>query len=118
AAGNFLSADNSTVVTAARNSGSGTLQGTTNRTAVNGLVTFTDLAHNVATNITITFSSGTLTNTTSTAIAVSPAAASQLAFTTHPANGTYGTTLATQPVLRSRDQFGNDSTIGLAANVS
>src|SRR6185436_9067008 len=53
----------------------------------------------------------------STAIAVSPAAASQLAYTTQPANGTYGSTLAAQPVLRSRDQFGNDSTIGLAANL-
>src|SRR5439155_22015420 len=48
--------DNSTAVTAARNAGSGTLQGTTSRTAVNGLVTFTNLAHNVATNITISFS--------------------------------------------------------------
>src|SRR5213075_2447140 len=102
AAGNLLTANNTNVVTATRSSGSGTLQGTTSRTAVNGLVTFADLAHNVATNITITFSSGTLTNATSTAIAVSPGAASQLAFATQPANGTYGSTLATQPVLRSR----------------
>src|SRR5206468_2328531 len=52
--------DNSTVVTAARTAGSGTLQGTTNITAVDGAVTYTNLSHNVATNITILFSSGTL----------------------------------------------------------
>src|SRR5439155_1709511 len=96
--------------------GSGTLQGTLTATAVNGLATFTNLGHNVATNITISFTSGSLTNTTSTAIAVSPAAASQLAFATQPANGTVGSMLVTQPVLRSRDQFGNNSTVGLAGS--
>src|SRR5206468_1537632 len=116
AAGNPLTANNTTVVTATRSAGSGTLQGTTSRTAVNGLVTFTNLAHNVATNITISFTSGSLTNATSTAIAVSPAAASQLVFSTQPANGTFGSQLATQPVLRTCDQFGNTSTIGLASS--
>jgi hypothetical protein len=117
-AGNLLTANNTAIVTATRSSGSGMLQGTTSRTAVNGLVTFTDLAHNIAGNITISFTSGSLTSTTSTAIAVSPAAASQVVFATQPANGTFGSPLATQPVLRSRDQFGNDSTIGLTANRS
>src|SRR5438552_1266648 len=46
----------STVVTATRNTGSGTLQGATSRTAANGLVTFTNLSHNVATTITLSFS--------------------------------------------------------------
>src|SRR5205814_1516453 len=96
AAGNLLTANSSTVATAS-----------------NGLATFTSLTHNVATNITISFTSGSLTNTTSTAIAVSPAAASQLVFATQPANGTFGAILATQPALRSTDQFGNNSTIGL-----
>jgi hypothetical protein len=80
------------------------------------LVTFTNLSHNVATSITIQFTSSGLTSTTSTAIAVSPAAAAQLVFTTQPANGTNGLALATQPVIRSRDQFGNNSTVGLGAN--
>jgi hypothetical protein len=118
AVGHLLTTDNTTVVTATRSAGSGTLQGTTSRTAVNGLVTFTNLAHNVATNITISFTSGSLTNATSTAIAVSPAAASQLVYTTQPANGTFGSALVTQPVLRSRDQFGNNSSVGLAASHS
>jgi hypothetical protein len=68
-------ADNSTVVTAARNAGSGTLQGSLSVKAVAGLVTFTNLFHDVATNITISFTSGSLTSTISTEIAVSPAAA-------------------------------------------
>jgi hypothetical protein len=36
-----------------------------------------------------------------------------LAYTTQPANGTIGSVLTTQPVIRSRDQFGNNSTVGL-----
>src|SRR5438093_12523725 len=97
--------DNSTVVTAARNVGSGTLQGTPSLTAVNGLVTFTNLSHNVATNITILFSSGSLASATSTTIAISPAAVSALVFTTQPGNGTAGSILSTQPVVRSQDAF-------------
>src|SRR5205814_8737645 len=41
------------VVTAARSAGSGTLQGTTSLTTVDGVVTFTNLSHNVASTITI-----------------------------------------------------------------
>jgi hypothetical protein len=115
-AGNLVGSDNSTIVTAARSAGSGTLQGTLTARATNGVATFTNLSHNVATNITISFTSGSLTSTTSTAIAVSPAAAAQLAFTTQPANSTIGSALATQPVVRSRDQFGNNSTVGLGAS--
>ena len=46
---------NSTVVTAARGNGSGTSQGTLTATTTDGVATFTDLAHNVATNITLSF---------------------------------------------------------------
>jgi hypothetical protein len=79
-------ADNTTVVTAARSAGTGTLLGVTNRTAVNGVVTYTNLAHTVATNITILFSSGSLATDTSTPIAVSAAAADRLVFTAQPGN--------------------------------
>src|SRR5262249_14783961 len=58
-------ADNSTVVIAARSAGSGVLQGTTSVTASNGVVTYANLSHNVATNVTILFSSGSLTSVTS-----------------------------------------------------
>src|SRR5262249_29180041 len=88
-AGNFI-ATNGLVVTAARGTGTGTLQGTLTATTINGVATFTNLSHNVATNITIAFTSGSLTSTTSTTIAVSPATAAQLAFATQPGNGTNG----------------------------
>jgi hypothetical protein len=60
--GNLRSAANGatteTVVTAMRLGGSGTLLGTTNRTSVNGVVSFTDLALDVAADIRVRFSVG------------------------------------------------------------
>src|SRR5439155_24737490 len=106
--GNLRSSDNSTVVTAARAAGSGTLQSTLTATALNGIATFTNLAHTVATNITIAFTSGSLTSATSSAIAVSPAPASKLTIQTQPsATATAGVAFAQQPVIRIEDQFGN-----------
>src|SRR5207247_10956655 len=110
--GNLRNSDSTTVVSAARGLGSGVLQGTTNLTAVNGIVTFTNLSHNVATNITILFSSGTLVSATSSSIAITPAAVAQLAFATQPGNATAGSAFGTQPVLKTQDQFGNNSTLG------
>src|SRR5262249_26325967 len=69
--------------------------------------------HNVANTITILFSSGSLPSVTSGTIAVSPAAASTLAFATQPGNATAGSIFGTQPVVQSRDQFGNISAVGL-----
>src|SRR6185369_13497950 len=66
--------------------------------------------------MTIRFSAPGTSTTNSGSIVVNPAAASQLVFSTQPANGTNGFAFATQPVVRTRDQFGNNSTIGLAAN--
>src|SRR5262249_44324548 len=118
--GNLRSATNgvtdSTVVTAARGNGSGTLQGTLSVGATDGVATFTDLSHNAATNITLAFSASGLTGTNSTTIAVSPAAATQLVFITQPGSATYGSALSTQPTLKPRDSFGNDSTVGLGAS--
>ena len=76
--GNLRSSDNSTVVTAVRSAGSGTLQGTLTATAVNGIATFANLSHNVANTINLSFSSSGLTNVTSANIVVSPAAFTQL----------------------------------------
>jgi hypothetical protein len=87
-------ADNSTLVSAARAAGSGTLQGTTNLNAVNGVVTYTNLSLNVATNITISFSSSGLTGVTSMTIAVSPAA-SPLVVMMQPGNATPGSASGT-----------------------
>jgi len=108
--------DNSTVVTSARNAGSGVLQGTISLTAADGLVTYTNLAHNVATNITITFSSSSLTSATSSVISLNPASANHLVFTTQPGNAAAGAPFGSQPALRSQDAFGNNSATGLPAS--
>src|SRR5207253_923421 len=83
-------------------------QGATNIAAGGGIVTYTNLSHTVATNITIAFSSGSLTGATSGSIAVNPAPASRLTILTQPsATATAGVAFAQQPVLRIEDQFGN-----------
>src|SRR5262249_51851881 len=103
--GNLVNDDNSTVVTAARNAGSGTLQGTVNATVSGGVATFTDLAHNVSGNITITFSSGSLTSATSSSITVIAATADHLVFVAQPGSATAGSIFGSQPALVSQDQF-------------
>ncbi len=111
-------ADNTTVITASRGTGSGTLQGATSLTAANGLVSYTNLAHNVANNITLLFTGASLTSVTSTTIAISATAADRLAFTTSPANATAGSAFGTQPVVRTQDPFGNNSILGLPASLT
>jgi hypothetical protein len=59
-----------TAVTAARASGSGTLQGTVTLSAINGVATYTDLSHPLIGTITISFTSGSA-SATSTPVAVS-----------------------------------------------
>jgi len=106
--GNLRVSDNSTIVTATRAAGSGTLQGNTSLNAAAGIVTFTNLAHTVATNITIAFTSGSLTSATSGTVAVSPAGAHHLAIQTQPSpTATAGVTFTQQPVIRVEDQFSN-----------
>ena len=61
-------ADNTTVVNAARGAGTGALQGTTNVTSANGVVTFSNLSYPKAETITIIFSSGSLTSVVSASI--------------------------------------------------
>ena len=51
-AGNFITT-NGLVITAARGTGTGTLQGTLTATTVNGVATFTNLSYNVAETMTI-----------------------------------------------------------------
>src|SRR5439155_21315495 len=106
--GNLRSGDNTTVVTATRNAGSGTLQGSTSMTAVSGLVTFTNLSDTVATNITIDFASAGLAGATSANVTISPAPASRLTLQTQPpASAVAGVVFAPQPVVRVEDQYGN-----------
>ncbi len=46
-----------------------------------------------------------------------PGTVTQLAFTTQPGDAMYGSDLSTQPVVKTQDQFGNNSTSGLGASL-
>jgi hypothetical protein len=108
--------DYSTVVTATRLGGNGTLQGTTTEQALGGEAAFSDLSHNVANTITILFTAPGLTSVTSDPIVVGPGTANKLAFSTQPASAASGFPFGVQPVVKSQDQFGNLSTVGLPAH--
>ena len=109
--GNLKTADNTTVVTAALESGTGPLQGTVTATVSNGVATFTNLADDTAETISLKLTSQSLTNATSNYIVVSPAAAYQLVMHTQPSsNATAGQAFAAQPVIDEEDQYNNVET--------
>ncbi|MBA3697901.1 MAG: hypothetical protein H0W78_03395 [Planctomycetes bacterium] len=86
----------------------------------NGVKTFTTAAQlrTVGTRSVTATDTGTASITgTQGSITVTPATAIQLGFTTQPGSATAGAAFATQPVVRTRDAYGNNSTVGLAANV-
>src|SRR5439155_7718578 len=114
--GTLRNTDTTTVVTAARLGGSGTLLGTLARTAAFGVASYTNLSHNVTGDITIQFTATNLVSVTSSPITVGPGPANRLVFTTQPGSASAGYPFGIQPVLRSQDQFGNNSTGGLPAS--
>ncbi len=118
--GNLVTSDSTTVVTAARLAGSGTLQGTLSKTAIGGIATFTNLSHTVATTISIRVtSSPVLTPDTSINIVVSPAAASKLLFVQQPTTAVAGATISPSISVRLRDQFDNNVlTSGVSISVA
>jgi uncharacterized repeat protein (TIGR01451 family) len=106
--GNLETGDNSTVFTAALDSGIGPLQGTKTATVVGGVATFTDLADNKAETLSLEFNGGGLTSAPTGSIVVSPAAASQLVIAQQPsAKATAGQPFEIQPVVSEEDAFGN-----------
>src|ERR1043166_4686784 len=109
--------DNTTIVMADRNAGSGLLQGDTDILASNGLIVFSNLAHTVATNITIDFSADDLIGVTSSNITIKPAAAASLAFTAQPGDGAAGTFLSPSVTIQALDSFGN-SVAGLPVSIA
>ncbi|MBA4149260.1 MAG: VCBS repeat-containing protein [Verrucomicrobia bacterium] len=109
--------DFNTIVTAARSAGSGDLQGTLTAQAVGGLVAFTNLSHNVAVPIKILFASPDIHPAVSDVVQIWPAVAITLAFDTQPGEANKGEPFGIQPVLVTRDQFGNNSNIGLSSNL-
>ncbi len=85
-------------------------------TPVNGIASFTGLfVTNASPAVTLNFTSGSLPPINSTAINVSAGQASQLIWTTQPANAISGQPFDIQPVLQTADLFANPSISGLAA---
>jgi hypothetical protein len=109
-------ADNGRIVTALRSAGGGVLQGQTNAVVADGRAVFANLYHTLATNITVGFSSGILSGTTSVVIAIAPGLVTQLFFASQPAAGTVGTLLSPQTLVCTCDAYGNKSAVGLPAS--
>jgi hypothetical protein len=107
AGGNRVTTDSSTVVTASRLMGEGTLQGILTATAKGGIATFSSLAHNVADTITILFGNVKLKQDTSRSIIVSPAAVARLAFLQQPSTATAGVVISPAVTVALTDAFGN-----------
>ena len=116
--GAVVTDDSFTQVTVTVNNG-GILGGTVTRTAVNGIVTFTDLTlGNIAgTNYTLTFTTNAPTpKSVAATTTVTNAVATQLVFTIQPSStNEAGTPFAAQPVIQIRDQYGNLVTTGADA---
>lgn len=107
--GNVVTDNSSTQVTATINSGEGTLQGTTQQTADQGIVTFADLFSTTADTIDLAFESDNvaLNIPVSNSIIVSPAAADSLTFVTQPSNVNKSTDLTPPIEVRILDNFEN-----------
>src|ERR1041385_9541924 len=122
ASNNTITTDNSTQVTVAIASGAGgALGGTLTKTAVNGVVTFTNvtLSGTVGTNYVLQFtSSPVLTAANSNNVTVTAGAANKLGITTQPIGGTSGSALATQPVVAIQDARGNTVTTDNSTQVT
>jgi len=106
--GNLATNDNITTVTATRNKGTGTLQGDVDIRADNGVVSFTDLSHNIANTINLTFSTSDLSSVTSNNITVNPGPADALRFVEQPTNRSPDVALDPAPSIQITDAFGND----------
>lgn len=95
-------------VSIGNNPGSGTLQGTTPKAAVHGVATFTDLSINKSgTGYTLHTTSGTLTDATSAAFDIDPAALAQLVFTQQPTAAVAGAAIQPNVLVQAQDAFGN-----------
>lgn len=111
-AGNVKTNVNGVVITAVRAGGSGNLLGTTTAVTVNGVATFTDLAADTVSTITIGFSADGLNPVTSSEVNVTairdPSVPTSLVIKTQPsATSVAGVPFATEPVIQVNDQYDN-----------
>lgn len=115
-------ADSTVSVALTLTTGTGTLDGTYSMPAAAGVADFSANGLNInlvgtdkMLTATATVAAGVKTTTTPACV-ITPAAASALVFTINPAGATVGSAFGTQPVVRTRDAYGNDSAVGLAAS--
>jgi hypothetical protein len=103
--GNLVTGDFTTQVTAALDTGTGPLRGTTTITVSGGVARFTQLYSTTAETISLVFTS---VPAISNKIVVSPAQPYQLVIQTQPApTAKVGVPFSTQPVIYVEDQYGN-----------
>jgi hypothetical protein len=107
--GNVVASDSSTVTLSVA-TGSGSLLGTLNVTAVNGVATFNDLSLDIAGPYTLSASDGTITGATSNSFTITSAAAAQLAFVQQPSTSPAGSKINPAVTVAVEDQFGNVAT--------
>lgn len=112
--GNFCYFDVTTIVTAARATGTASLLGTLQQTVIGGVASFTNFSANTADTITIRFSANNCPSITSDPITINPAPADRFVFATQPGSATAGFPFGSQPILRTQDRFGNFTTQALA----
>src|SRR5439155_977738 len=108
--------DSSINVTVAIQTGTEIRKATGTDAASSGVATFTNLRIDASGAKTLR-ASGTLAGpgavtVDSSSFSVSPAAASQLGYTSQPGSATAGSAFGTQPVVKVEDQFGNVVTSG------
>jgi NPCBM-associated, NEW3 domain of alpha-galactosidase len=121
--GNVTTANigNSKQVAITIQSGTGTLQGTTSinigdNGPTPGTATFTNLRIDAAGAKVLRASNNTFGTVDSGSFTVAAGNATALAFTTEPGGATAGAAFTTQPVVRARDGFGNDTSAGLGGS--
>ena len=105
---NLKNGDNSTVISAVLNSGSGPLAGTATATVSGGIARFTNLSDSTAETITLKFTSSTLVSSPSNAVVVSPVPAGEMVIHLQPSStATAGQAFAIQPVIYLESSSGN-----------
>src|SRR5262245_15676944 len=115
-----FSGDITLAITAGTGTAGAALFGTTTVAASAGVAVFSNLSIDkagIGYSLTATAVGGGLPGSTSTAFAVSPAAASLLVFTTQPTAAIAGDAIAPAVVVTARDPWGNTAT-GFSGNVT
>ncbi|MCP4985024.1 MAG: hemagglutinin, partial [Colwellia sp.] len=103
-------------VSLAVQTGTGTLDGTTTQAAVAGLATFNDLSIDEADSFTLRASSGGLSTDDSSSFAVSAGSATQVVFTQEPTAATAGTDFS--PTITAEIRDGSNNLVSSTANVT